>query len=112
MAKKKKTDHQDDSSERLRATADDEISLNLDVVHKATAKLRPKNTNDQYRHNILEYRAFCRLKYAGAGETLLTLHKMHMFLFYQAHRQTRKLLKGEERLVDHHGSKAEKGTFL
>jgi hypothetical protein len=81
----KKADRQDDSTECLRATTDDEINHNMDVVDKATAKL--KNTNDQYRPKILEFKAFCRLKYAGEGETIVTLEKVHKFLFYQAHRQ-------------------------
>jgi hypothetical protein len=42
-------------------------NLNMDVVDKATSKLRPKNTNDQYIPNILEFKAFCRLKYVGEG---------------------------------------------
>jgi hypothetical protein len=80
----------------------------MDVVDKATAKLRPKNTNDQYRPKILEFKAFCRLKYAGEVEPRLTLEKAHRFLFYQAHRQKRKRMKGEEKMIDHDGSKAEK----
>jgi hypothetical protein len=84
----------------------------MDVVNKATAKLRPKNTNDQYRPKILEFKAFCRLKYAGEGETIVTLEKVHKFLFYQAHRQKIKRIKGQERMIDHDGSKAEKGMFL
>jgi hypothetical protein len=35
----------------------------MDVVDKATANIGSKNTNDQYRPNILEFKAFCRLKY-------------------------------------------------
>jgi hypothetical protein len=85
-----KADRQDDSTECIRATADDEIDLNMGVVDKATTNLRPKNTNDQYRPKILEFKAFCRLKDAGEGETILTLEKVHKFLFYQAHRQNRK----------------------
>jgi hypothetical protein len=108
----KKADRQDDSNECIRATADDEIKLNMDVVDKATEKVRPKNTNDQYRPKILEFKAFCRFKYAGEGETILTLEKVHNFLFYQAHRQKRKRMKDEEILIDHDGSKAEKSTFL
>jgi hypothetical protein len=68
---------QDDSTEFLRATADDKTNHNMDVVDNATAKLRPKNTNDQYRPKILEFKAFCRLKYAGEGETILTLEEVH-----------------------------------
>jgi hypothetical protein len=60
----KKTDRQDDSTECLRATEDDKINHNMDVGDKATAKLRPKNTNDQYRPKILEFKAFCRFKYS------------------------------------------------
>jgi hypothetical protein len=86
----KKAIRQDDSTECLRATADDKIKHNMDVVDKATTKLRPKNTNDQYRPNILEFKAFCRLKYSGEGEKILTLEKVHKFLFYQADRQKRK----------------------
>jgi hypothetical protein len=62
----------------------------MDVVDKAIAKLRPKNTNDQYRPKIFECKAFCRLKYAGEGETILTLEKVHKFVFYQARRKKRK----------------------
>jgi hypothetical protein len=110
----KKADRQDDSTECLMATADDEINHNIDVVDKATAKLRPKNTNDQYRPKILEFKASCRLrlKYAGEGETIVTLEKVHKFLFYQAHRQKIKRIKGQERMIDHDGSKAEKGMSL
>jgi hypothetical protein len=108
----KKADHQDDSTECLRATADDEINHNMDVVDKATSKLRPKNTNDKYRPRILEFKAFCRLKYAGEGETKVTLDKVHSFLFYQAHRQKRKRMKVQERMIDHDGSKAKKGIFV
>jgi hypothetical protein len=97
----KKADRQDDSTECIRATADEEINHNMDVVNKATAKLRPKNTNGQYRPTILEFKAFCRLKYAGEGETILTLEKVHKFLFYQAKRKKRKRMKGEERMIDH-----------
>jgi hypothetical protein len=108
----KKANCQDDSTECLRDKADDEINHNIDVVDKATAKLRPKNTNDQYRPTIIEFKAFCMLKYAGEGEKILTLEKVHKFLFYQAHMQKIKRMKGEERLIDHDGSKAEKGMFL
>jgi hypothetical protein len=108
----KKADRQDDSTECHRATADDEINHNKYFVDKATAKMRPKNTNDQYRPKILEFKAFCRLKYAGEGETIVTLEKVHKFLFYQAHRQKRKRIKVPERMIDHDGSKAEKGMFL
>jgi hypothetical protein len=107
-----KSDHKDDSTQYLRATADEKINHNMDVVDKATAKLRPKNTNDQYRPKILGFKAFCRLKYAGEGETILTLEKVHKFIFYQAHRQKIKRVKGEERMIDHYGSNAEKGMFL
>jgi hypothetical protein len=108
----KKADRQDDSTECLRATADGEINHNMDDVDKATAKLRPKNTNDQYRPKIFECKAFCRLEYDGEGETMFTLEKVHKFLFYQAHRQKRKRKKGEEIMIGHDGSKAEKGMFL
>jgi hypothetical protein len=112
MAKRKKSYRQDNSTECLRANAYDEINLNMDVVDKATVKLRPKNTNDQYRPTILEFKAFCRFKYAGEGETILTLEEVHKFLFYQAHMQRRKRMKGEERSIDHDGSNDEKGAFL
>jgi hypothetical protein len=69
----------------------------MDVVEKATDLLITKNTNDQYIPNILEFKAFCRLKYAGEGDTILTLEKLHKFLFYQAHRQKRKEMKGQDR---------------
>jgi hypothetical protein len=112
----KKADCQDDSTECLRAKADDEINHNIYVVDKATAKLReklrPKNTNDQYRPKILEFKAFCRLKYAGEGETIVTIEKVHKFLFYQAHKQKIKGMKGQERMIDHDGSKAKKGMLL
>jgi hypothetical protein len=75
----------------------------MDGVDKATAKLRPKSTNDQYRPKILEFKAFCRLKYAGEGETILKLDKVQTCLFYQAHRHKRKRMKGEERMIDHDG---------
>jgi hypothetical protein len=84
----------------------------INLSTKATTKLRPKNTNDQYRPKILEFKAFCRLKYAGEGETIVTLEKVHKFLFYQAYRQKRKRMKGQERMIDHDGSKAKKGMFL
>jgi beta-lactamase regulating signal transducer with metallopeptidase domain len=38
----------------------------------------------------------------------VTLEKVHKFLFYQAHRQKRKRMKGQERMIDHDRSKAEK----
>jgi hypothetical protein len=63
----KKADLKEDSTDFITATSDDEINHNMDVVNKATAKLRPKNTNDQYRPKILEFKAFRRLKYAGEG---------------------------------------------
>jgi hypothetical protein len=84
----------------------------MDVVDKATAKLIPKHTHDQYRPKIIEFKAFCRLKYAGEGDKILTLEKVHTFLFYKAQRKKKKQMKGEERLIDHDGSKAEKGMFL
>jgi hypothetical protein len=107
-----KVNRQADSTGCSRATAGDEINHNMDAVDKVTAKLRPKNTNDQYRPKILEFKAFCRLKYAREGETRVTLEKVQKCLFYQAHRQKRKQMKGQERMIDHDGSKAEKGMFI
>jgi hypothetical protein len=62
----------------------------MDVVDKATSKLIPNNTTNQYRSKILEFKDLCQLKYAGEGETLVTLKKVHKFVFYQAHRQKTK----------------------
>jgi hypothetical protein len=104
-----KVDQQDDSTECLRVTADDEINQNMADVDMTTSTLRPKNNNDQYRINIIKFRALCHLKYAGEGDTTVTPEKAHKFIFYQAHRQNRKRMKGEERTIDHDGSKAEKG---
>jgi hypothetical protein len=101
----------DDTTECLRQTADDEVNRNIAVVDKATALLRPENTNNSYRPRILEFKAFCRVKYPGEGSTTLTLEKAHKFMFYQAHREKRAREKGEVRLIDHDGSKAKKGTF-
>jgi hypothetical protein len=44
----KKADHQDDSTECLRATADDEINHNMDVVDKGT----PMTNIDQIFLNL------------------------------------------------------------
>jgi hypothetical protein len=65
----------------------------------SSAKLRPKNTNDQCRPKILEFKVFCHLKYAGEEDTTVMLEKVHKFLFCQAYRQKRKIMKGEERLI-------------
>jgi hypothetical protein len=107
----RKADRKEDSIEYLQLNADPEVNRNIAVVDKSTSFLRPKNTNDSYRPNILEFNAFCRLKYPGEGSTPITLEKAHKFMFYQAHREKKKCLKGEERSMDHDGSNANKGTF-
>jgi hypothetical protein len=107
----RKADMKEDSIECLRLTVDPEVNRNIAMVDKATAVLRPKNTNDSYRPKILEFKAFCRLKYHGEGSTTITLEKAHKFMVYQAHREKKKRLKGEERSMGHDGSKANKGTF-
>jgi hypothetical protein len=71
----RKVDRKEDSIECLRLTADPEVNRNTALVDKATAVLRPKNTNASYRPNILEFKAFCRLKYPGEGSTLQSLLK-------------------------------------
>jgi hypothetical protein len=107
----RKADRKEDSIEFLRLTADPEVNRNIAVVDKATSVIRPKNTNDSYRPKILEFKAFCKLKYPGEGSTTITLENAHKFMFYQAHSEKKKRLKGGERSIDHDGSKANKGMF-
>jgi hypothetical protein len=46
----KKANRQDNSTECLRATADAEINHNIDVVDKATAKMRTKSKAETQEH--------------------------------------------------------------
>jgi hypothetical protein len=64
------------------------------LVDKVTTFIRPKNINDSYRPTILEFKAFCRLKYPGEGSTTITLENAHKFIFYQSHSEKKKCLKG------------------
>jgi hypothetical protein len=63
-------------------TADPEANRKIALVDQSTAVLGPKNTNDSYRPKILEFKAFCRLKYPGEGSATITLEKAHKFMFY------------------------------
>jgi hypothetical protein len=85
-----KADRQDDYTECVRVTADDRINWNIDGVDMTTANPRPKNTNDQYRPKILDFKDFYHIKYDGEGDTRVMLKKVQKFLSYQDQRQKRK----------------------
>jgi hypothetical protein len=97
-----------DSDECLRLNPDDEVNRCIAVVDQATARNRPKNTNESCRPKILEFKAYCRYKYPGDGCTTVALERVHKFMCYQAHRKKKKWFRVEERLMDHDGSKAKK----
>jgi hypothetical protein len=86
-------DRQDDSMKCRRVTDDDDLNQNMDVVDKATVKLRPKNSNDKYRPTILEFKSFWSLRYAGEGYMTVTLRCTSSYVTKPIGRRNRRAKK-------------------